>query len=52
MSIISFLSILKAYISSIVPGKLNYNNISKNIGLDDKTVNNYLNILNDDKKFK
>jgi len=36
-----------AYIASIAPGELNYNNISKNIGLDNKTVNNYLNILHE-----
>ena len=36
-----------AYIASTAPGELNYNNISKNIGLDNKTVNNYLNILHE-----
>ena len=36
-----------AYVASIPPGELNYNNISKNIRLDNKTVNNYLNILHE-----
>ena len=36
-----------SYISTIPPGKLNRNNISKHIGLDNKTVHNYLEILNE-----
>ena len=34
-----------AYMATIPPGELNRNNISKNIGLDNKTVQNYLEIL-------
>jgi len=34
-----------SYLSTIPPGELNRNNISKNIGLDNKTIQNYLNIL-------
>ena len=34
-----------SYMATIPPGELNRNNISKNIGLDNKTVQNYLNIL-------
>jgi uncharacterized protein len=36
-----------AYISSIPPGELNYNNIAKTIGLDNKTIHTYINILNE-----
>ncbi len=34
-----------AYIATIPPGELNRNSISKNIGLDNKTIQNYLEIL-------
>lgn len=34
-----------AYMATIPPGKLNRNSISKNIGLDNRTVQNYLEIL-------
>ncbi|NOY74641.1 MAG: AAA family ATPase [Kiritimatiellaeota bacterium] len=34
-----------AYLATIPPGKLNRNNIAGKIGLDNKTVTNYLNIL-------
>ena len=34
-----------SFLSTIPPGELSRNNISKNIGLDNKTVHNYLNIL-------
>ncbi len=34
-----------SYLSTIPPGELNRNSIAKNIGLDNKTVHNYLNIL-------
>ena len=34
-----------SYLATIPPGELNRNSISKNIGLDNKTVQNYLNIL-------
>ncbi|MCK5787347.1 MAG: AAA family ATPase [Candidatus Sabulitectum sp.] len=36
-----------AYIATIPPGELSRNNIAKNIGLDNKTIRNYLNILQD-----
>jgi hypothetical protein len=36
-----------AYLATIPPGELNRHNISKHIGLDHKTVENYLNILNE-----
>ena len=36
-----------SYLATIPPGSLNRNNISNNIGLDFKTVDNYLNILNE-----
>ena len=35
------------YIASIPPGELNYNSISKHIGLDNKTVRHYIHILNE-----
>ena len=35
-----------SYLSTIPPGELNRNSIAKNIGLDNKTIQNYLNILN------
>ena len=34
-----------SYLSTIPPGELNRNSIAKNIGLDNKTIQNYLNIL-------
>ena len=34
-----------AYTATIPPGELSRNNIAKNIGLDNKTIRNYLNIL-------
>ena len=34
-----------AYMATIPPGELNRNSISKNIGLDNKTIQNYLEIL-------
>ena len=40
----SFKRIL-SYLATIPPGELNKNSISKNIGLDNKTIQNYLNIL-------
>lgn len=36
---------IMAYVSTIPPGDLNRNNIAKHIGLDNKTVANYLSIL-------
>ena len=42
----SFKKIL-AYMATIPPGELNRNSISGKIGLDNKTVSNYLNILNE-----
>ena len=36
-----------SYIATIPPGELNRNSIAKNIGLDNRTVQNYLNILNE-----
>ena len=34
-----------SYMATIPPGELNKNNIAKNIGLDNKTIQNYLDIL-------
>jgi len=34
-----------AYLSTIPPGKVNVNNLSKHIGVDNKTIQNYLTIL-------
>jgi hypothetical protein len=45
-NLINFKKIL-AYMATIPPGKLNRNSISKHIQLDNKTVDNYLNILNE-----
>jgi len=42
----SFKRIL-SYLATIPPGELNKNSISKNIGLDNKTIQNYLNILHE-----
>jgi len=36
-----------SYLATIPPSELNRNNIAKNIGLDNKTIQNYLNILNE-----
>ena len=36
-----------SYLATIPPGELNRNSIAKNIGLDNKTVNHYLNILSE-----
>ena len=36
-----------SYLATIPPGELNRNSISKTIGLDNKTVQNYLNILHE-----
>lgn len=45
-NLINFRKIL-SYLATIPPGQLNRNSISKHIGLDNKTVENYLNILNE-----
>lgn len=45
-NLIHFKKIL-AYLATIPPGELNRNSISKHIKLDNKTVENYLNILNE-----
>lgn len=34
-----------SYLATIPPGKLSHNNIAKNIGLDNKTIQHYLHIL-------
>ncbi len=36
-----------SYLSTVPPGELNRNSIAKTLGLDHKTVQNYLNILNE-----
>lgn len=36
---------LMAYFAFIEPGKLNINNISRNMGIDNKTIHNYISIL-------
>ncbi len=36
-----------AYLAGIPPGELNRNSISKHIGLDNRTVNNFLNMLHE-----
>ena len=33
------------FLSTIPPGKINIHNLAKNLGIDDKTVRNYVNIL-------
>ncbi|QEN05595.1 ATPase [Thiospirochaeta perfilievii] len=43
-NLINFKRII-SYMATIPPGELNKNNIAKNIGLDNKTVQNYLEIL-------
>jgi predicted AAA+ superfamily ATPase len=45
-NLINFKKIL-AYTATIPPGELNRNSISKHIRVDNKTVDNYLNILNE-----
>ena len=45
-NLINFKRIL-SYLATIPPGQLNRNSISKHISLDNKTVMNYLNILNE-----
>lgn len=45
-NLINFRKIL-SYMSTIPPGQLNRNSIAKHIGLDNKTVENYLNILHE-----
>lgn len=45
-NLINFRKIL-SYLATIPPGQLNRNSISKHIGLDNKTVDNYLRILNE-----
>ena len=45
-NLINFRKIL-SYLATIPPGQLNRNSISRNIGLDNKTVDNYLRILNE-----
>ena len=42
---LSYFKKILCYLSTIPPGELNRNSISKNIGLDNKTIHNYLNIL-------
>lgn len=44
--LINFKRIL-SYLATIPPGQLNRNSISKHIGIDNRTVENYLNILNE-----
>lgn len=43
-NLINFKKII-SYMATIPPGELNRNSISKNIGLDNKTIQNYLEIL-------
>lgn len=45
-NLVNFRKIL-TYLATISPGQLNRNSISKHLGLDNRTVGNYLNILND-----
>ena len=45
-NLINFRKIL-SYLATIPPGQLNRNSISKHLGVDNKTVENYLNILNE-----
>ena len=44
---LSNFKIILSYLATIPPGELNRNNISKKIGIDNKTVQNYLNILHE-----
>lgn len=43
-NLINFKRIL-SYLATLPPGELNRNNIAKNIGIDNKTIQNYLEIL-------
>ena len=45
-NLINFKRII-SYLATIPPGELNRNSIAKNIGLDNKTIQNYLNILHE-----
>ncbi len=45
-NLVNFRKIL-SYLATIPPGQLNRNSISKHIGLDNRTVENYLQILNE-----
>lgn len=45
-NLINFRKIL-SYLATIPPGQLNRNSISKHIGIDNRTVENYLKILNE-----
>ena len=45
-NLINFKKIL-SYLATISPGQLNRNSISKHIGLDNKTIENYLRILDE-----
>ena len=45
-NLLNFKRIL-SYLSTIPPGELNRNSIAKNIGLDNKTIQHYLNILHE-----
>jgi predicted AAA+ superfamily ATPase len=45
-NLIHFKRIL-SFLATIPPGKINRNNIAKNIGLDNKTIQNYLDILSE-----
>src|SRR5690606_1405794 len=42
-----FFKRILAYVATIPPGELNRNSISKNMGLDNKTVQSYLSIMQD-----
>lgn len=44
---LSYFKRIISYLATIPPGELNRNSISKNIGLDNKTIHNYLNILHE-----
>ena len=42
---LSYFKLIMTYLATIPPGELNRNNIAKKIGVDNKTVMHYLNIL-------
>ena len=44
---LSYFKKILSYLSTIPPGELSRNSISKNIGLDNKTIDNYLTILHE-----
>ena len=44
---LSYFKRIISYLATIPPGELNINSISKNIGLDNKTIQNYLLILHE-----